>query len=392
MTKQGLLALILGILIIGAGAYFFLGTASPMDSKKETEILLYVDEGDVSYKLPGAVFVRATSSPVSIVTGTLVYTGIGKATVLFPNNSSVTLDTYTELAIAYEENKVSLLQTLGTTYHRVEKFLSGGTYEVETPGTLAAVRGTRFAVKYDKKKKMTKVAVTESEVEVSKLKTATGTTTREILESTLLPQGKTVHVEERATSTTSFTVLDTKNDKEMSDWVEYNRTRDEAQDSMKGEGKEPELIREEIKQLLETRPKTEETTQTKETTNKTADAKEEPESKPEAVRTEEKPAVPVTRTPAVKLDEEIFFDKFSAMFLNYFYLDEKDTPCGMEASPSERVDIVTSYAKDSGYPFQSTTLLSFAQEIESYCKAKKPEVKTRLQGRFDTEYPYQENI
>ena len=80
------------------------------------------------------------------------------------------------------------------------------------------------------------------------------------------------------------------------------------------------------------------------------------------------------------------------MFVDYFYLDDEDTPCKSSLSANARVEAVTSFASDSGYPFSSRTLASFATEVEGYCKDKNSTAKARLQTRFDQEFPYQENI
>lgn len=396
MTKSGIIALLFGFLLISLGVYLFIRNTDTLGVAQDKEnILLYVEEGDVSYKLPGSVFVRATSSPVAIVTGTLVYTGIGQATILFPNNSSVVLDTYTELAVNYSEQKVTLFQTLGTTYHRVESLVTGNSYEVETPGTLAAVRGTKFAVKYDKKKKITKVAVTESKVEVSSFKQETGTSTRIVLQTSMLEEGKTAKVEHATTSPSGFTIVATTEDKEMNDWVEENKVRDNAEQDIKEQDKAPDTIRHELKQLIEQGVKEETSSERptavqKEETAPTTEANRE-ETAQQPVTTDVR--LPQEQAPVIrKLSEEGFFDKFSAMFMDYFYVDEKDTPCGFTLTPSARVRVVTTFATESGYPFQSATLLSFAQEIDTYCKEKTPALKTKLQGRFDVEFPYQENI
>ncbi len=381
------------------GGYRYTHAKKTVSVKNNDPILLYVDKGDVSYKLPGETsFIKATTSPREIETGTYVYTGVGEATILFPNNSSVALDTYTELLVKYEEQHVSLFQTLGTTYHRVEALVTGTTYEVETPGTLAAVRGTKFAVKYDKKKKETKVSVTEHTVRVSRFtETSTSTQERRELETKDISEGTTVqvHTSSTATSTSAFTTIQTKEDTEMNSWVEKNNIRDIEERRIK------ETVKDKVEQrallktiLLETKVEqkdSQEEPDTKEIIQKQITPKEEIKSVLQE-NTTVKPQVATTTKPVVKLDEEVFFDKFTTMFVNYFYLDEKDTPCSFSVGADERVKLVTSFATQSGYPFTSTTLLSFAQEVDRYCKSKDPSLKVKLQSRFDAEFPFQESI
>ncbi|MEN9337911.1 MAG: FecR protein, partial [Candidatus Parcubacteria bacterium] len=367
-------------------------------------ILLYVDEGDVSYKLPGETsFIKATTSPREIETGTYVYTGVGEATVLFPNNSSVALDTYTELLVKYDEQHVSLFQTLGTTYHRVEALVTGATYEVETPGTLAAVRGTKFAVKYDKKKKETKVSVTEHTVRVSRFdETSTSTQERTELETKDIQEGTTVqvHASTTATSTSAFTTVQTKEDEEMNSWVEKNTIRDAEERQIKETISNKEQIREALKDILIQREDARDVL-IQDINKEDIPSREIPKEQVVPVREVKKtvddtsitkPQVSTTTKPVVKLDEEVFFDKFTTMFVNYLYLDEKDTPCSLSLGADERVKFLTSFATQSGYPFTSTTLLSFAQEVDRYCKAKDPNLKAKLQSRFDAEFPFQESL
>lgn len=431
MSKQTLSIIIVGLILIGAGLYFALVNkkVQPLTSIEDTSVLLYVEDGDVSYKTEGMdTFQKATTSPTLISNNTLVYTGLGRASVLFPNNSSVSLDQYTELKVTYADKKVTLFQTLGVTYHRVEALVTGATYEVETPGTVASVRGTKFAVKYDNKTKETKVAVTESKVQVSAFTPlGTASSTKEIKGTFLLEEGKTARMKEvRQATQEAIDVVETEQDAEMKVWVEVNKKRDSVIDTLRAEIKDKQEARVELKSMLrgekewnEERYKKEnrEENSIKENTEPTkpkeedkASVKETPEERKESARTEqakeEKKQTEVkeetkkestaegsgsART-VVKMNEEAFFDRFNTMFINYFYIDEEDSTCKVTLTPSQRVSSVTSFAKESGYPFSSSNLLDFAQAISTYCDRKDANVKVKLQGRFDVEFPYKENI
>jgi len=394
MSKTSLSLFALGTIALVLVGYFSLhkGKTSPLTSE-EASILLYVEKGDVSYKNADmASFAKVTSSPIAIANNTQVYTGLGTATILFPNNSSVALDQYTELTVTYTENKVSLLQTLGTTYHRVETLITGASYEVETPGTLAAVRGTKFAVKYDKQTKVTKVAVTEHKVDVSKWKTGSGTTTKEILEKITLEEGKTARVRPSvvATTTSSFDVVQTEADTDMKVWVEENKNRDLIINEIKSdETTSKEEVREEIKKVI-TENKTETERSTEESKEEVKTEERKVETKPTPVETRSESTKPIVVVK--KLDEEVFFDKFNNMFTLYFYLDENDSTCSLRITPEERARVVTAFGAESGYPFTSKTLAGFAVAIQNYCDKKDPSVKATLQARFDAEYPFQEDI
>jgi hypothetical protein len=409
--KYSLIA-VAAVLLLGGGVWLFLGNHGTEQLKKEDSgILLYVESGDVSYRnTEQGAFMKATSSPIAIANDSFVYTGKGKATILFPNNSNVSLDEYTELRVHYDSQKTTIFQTLGTTYHRVEALVTGATYEVETPGTVASVRGTRFAVKFDKTTKVTKVAVTEHKVLVSKFEdvTANGTTTRKTLASAEVSEGSTAKVEVK-TSTSSIDIVSTDKEADMKTWVEENKTRDEVQMKIKEENPVSGDARSELKAVLENRN---ENVDTGKKENPPASDTSAPETKkdepkpatkeiapsPTPVKTEPadsgietKPATSPVVTPLIKkLDYETFFDKFNDLFFTYFYLDDADAPCTKNVSGSARVAAVTTYATENGYPFTSKTLLDFSQAIDAYCAKKDPSVKARLQARFDVEYPFQD--
>lgn len=436
MSKQvliGVIALCAIVVVVGYG--MFSKEALQSLTGKDASILLYVTAGDVSYKNDdGSAFQKATTSPVAISEHALVYTGKGEATILFPNNSTVTLDEYTELAVNYSPEHMSFLQTLGTTYHRVEALISGSTYEVETPGTVASVRGTKFAVKFDKNTKTTKVAVTEHVVEVAKVeeKMENGTTTRLILESKQLTEGNTANISATTTGP-AIQVGETSFDADMNAWVEENKVRDAFELELKESNVPPEKIREEIMNLLERAGSNEgstkdteaeskgdvqretstdadttsqvsrtETKKTDTPTNTTMKPTQgtKSETKTESKKSEESrtntgtslETQTATTVAVKKVPYERFFDTFNALYFDYFYLDENDLACQKKVTPNERVRVVTSYATESSYPFSSKTLAGFADAVGEYCGTKDASVKARLQGRFDEEFPYQENI
>ncbi len=134
-------------------------------------IYLYREYGEVSYKNKTAdTFTVVTNAKITIANYATVKTGDGRGYVIFPDNSSITLSSSTEIEISYEPSRVSIMHLLGSTYHRVTALATGNKYEVRTPNTLAAIRGTKLAVTYNPKIKKTYVAVTESTVEVTPTK------------------------------------------------------------------------------------------------------------------------------------------------------------------------------------------------------------------------------
>ncbi|MEZ0208975.1 MAG: hypothetical protein ACAH17_02250, partial [Candidatus Paceibacterota bacterium] len=251
-----------------------------------------------------------------------------------------------------------------------------------------AVRGTKFAVKYDNKTKLTKVAVTEHKVFVAHTKEGQGTTTKDILENTTVNEGDTASLK---SGDKPIDIKKTETDTDMKLWIEANKGKDALEVNLKDENKSKEEIRTEVIKSFTDEKKDTTRVETKETTTDTPKKTETPETKKDpVVETKPKPVVP----PLDKriTSEEVFFDTFNAKFFDYLYLDDNDTPCTSRLSATEKVKELSTYATESGYPFSSVTLVDFAQSVDAYCKNKDASVKLKLQARFDVEFPYQENI
>ncbi|MCF7843383.1 FecR family protein [Candidatus Gracilibacteria bacterium] len=389
----------------------------------EESILLYPESGEVLFKYtPNDEFMKATNSPTVIANQSIVRTNIGKASVLLPDNSSISLSDNTEITVNYTKESISVYQTLGETYHRVEALVSGKTYQVQTAGTLAAVRGTKFAVKYDNKNKKTKIAVTENKVEVSTISKTEGTTVPPSEESMMLEEGKTVSVVEVVKIApqrfSSMKVMDTVNDAEMRVFVSEQKNVDIKLEKIKKETPNRNEMRKEMKRVIfkdrgEVKSDKEEASVNEPpVVNKTVEIKPTTVIKPSVEETTivEREVIPTpTPTPptitdttsnntvstivtepsvVTKVGEEEFFNAFEPLFIKHFYVDDIDTPCTTKVTPEESVRIVTSYAQSKGYPFTKTTLLSFAQAIDAYCARKDPDTKVKLQSRFNVEYPF----
>ena len=380
--------------------------------KTEKLILLYPLSGDVSFKIKeDGIFEKATTSPTIIPNQSIVHTDNGKASVLLPDNSSISLDNNTEITVNFSEKNTSIYQSFGATYHRVEKLLSGSSYQVQTAGTLASVRGTKFAVRYDRISKKTKVAVTENKVEVSTVSKTIGGTpkTEEVI---ILGTGKTVIVETDVKISpeqpSRMSMADTVNDTEMRNWVDEQKKDDDILDNLKKETSQEKDFRTELKRVLFNDTESETPQNIEKTTATDSIIKEEvkevtPEKKEEVIKTDTTKTDTIIKTtditatpkPVVstvivnKMSGEEFFNLFEPLFMKYFYIDDTDDViCSVNAKGAERVRIVTSFAESKGYPFEKPSLLSFAQAIDEYCVKKDNVVKARLQARFDDEYPF----
>jgi hypothetical protein len=411
MTKN-VLGVSFGVLILLAIGFYVLGlekeakVVSQTPKENGVQILLFRETGEITYKLPSAVsFVTLSADSIVIPNLTIIKTTSGKGSVLLPDNSMISIASNTELSINYTENAVSIFQSLGSTYHRVESLVTGKTYQVQTPGTLAAVRGTKFAVTYDKKKSLTKVAVTESKVAVSRIPKGfdSATTTPPVLEEMLVKEGDMAQVIEVAQAVSGSTtpskggisLIKNEKDPEMDTWIKENKTIDPMLDKLKVEIKDKENLREEIKQMIkEEVVKQEEKTITPK--ERTEEVKK--ETTTDTVKPSDTTAKPTTQTvtaPVRKLSEEQFFDEFNTIFINAFYVDERNTPCLNSDSPETRVNKLATFVANSGYTLPSgakESLLVFAKEIKSYCENKDDKVRTLLQGRFDQEFPFQEDL
>ncbi|MDQ5962578.1 MAG: hypothetical protein QG653_385 [Patescibacteria group bacterium] len=176
--KQSVIIVITLIILI-VGAFFVWRNSEPKDaiqtSQKEQkeQIVLYKESGFVAWKGESVVdYINVEVDEIILPNNVYVRTAEdGRGYVILPDNSVISLDRNTEIFISYNSKKVSIKQLLGSTYHRVESLVSGKEYEVRTPGTLAAVRGTKFGVSYDKKRRKTNISVTENKVDVVPIET-----------------------------------------------------------------------------------------------------------------------------------------------------------------------------------------------------------------------------
>ncbi len=105
----------------------------------------------------------AASAGQELKEGDLVRTMAGKASVVFFDSSVLRLDENTEVSIKkISKDSVELKQAAGQTWSRILKVSGIREYKIETPNTVATVRGTGFAVKVEDGD--TKIVVKEGKV------------------------------------------------------------------------------------------------------------------------------------------------------------------------------------------------------------------------------------
>lgn len=91
----------------------------------------------------------------------------GITTLTLYESIIIELEPNTEIEIKeLAKEKVSVRQEKGSTWHKFTSVAGIKDYEVETPTTVATVRGTEFGVKYNQKTKETSVLVSEGKVNV----------------------------------------------------------------------------------------------------------------------------------------------------------------------------------------------------------------------------------
>ena len=412
------------IAIFFAGKYIVESNKRSLTKLPEvgSHIYLVTQSGDVYFKTPdSAQFIKSTSSPTAIANQTIIRTENGYASILLPSGSVISLATSTEVAVNYNASSTSIFQSIGQTYHRVHKLLIGETYNVQTPGTLAAVRGTKFAVYYNQSKKETKISVTESKVAVSKIKKEfdiRATSSQDLgigAETILIEEGKTAKialVPDRGRPSIEVINITEESERDFLEWIEKNRKEDpvfeeRVNDESSEQTKERRLI-EFLNEGIEEIDRTEANSSSEETIRKTPirenteERADEPaetsieaptESIPEErVETEiiRQETVPITTSVIRTLSEEEFFDKFIRLYEDNFYVDENDKACLVSRTGDERYRLVSEFASNNKRPISSVTLPEFAKKVEEYCKSgSDPQIKAGLQKRFDDEFPFQ---
>jgi len=128
--------------------------------------LLSVLNNNVQIKeLSDTQFRDAANQKIPISKGTHVKTSLtGRAIIEFPNQTTTVVDKNSEFAVTeIGENKTAISLALGGLWAKVQKvFGKGEYYQVETPNSVATVRGTSFGLVYANN--ITTILVAQSQV------------------------------------------------------------------------------------------------------------------------------------------------------------------------------------------------------------------------------------
>lgn len=409
------------LLVVIFGFYFYFNKDTKSDSyvspKSSKGIILYKEKGDVYIKNKGEEVVTPVGvNSLEIKNQSEIITGSSsRASVLLPDNSMISLSENTSITINYGEYGTSVFQSLGQTYHRVQKLVTGKSYEVQTPSTLAAVRGTKFAILYDGATKKTKIAVTENLVAVSRIKKIAGVSTTTLESPVLVGEGNAANVNEYKAGETKkesqVEIVSISDSPEVSSWVNENKTVDVKFDEFKNdlEKGDVETFREKVDQILDNNDTKKDIAEKKVEefkkdevidTKKTEDLKKEEVKTDTEKRIEEetKPKEEVKKPEVVKpvttgnikkyASEEDFLTAFDDLLIKYFYIDDEEEVCEITLSPEGKTRESLGLAEANGKTFNTTNILNLATKIKNYC-ALGSDAKDRaiLQSEFEAVMP-----
>ncbi len=136
MKKWVIGAIVILAILIGTG-YFLLAPPSVAAA------ILYVESGDVQVNT-GKGWHPATDE-MELKQGNQIKTGEGEATVILQEGEVVHLQPNTEIKLdSISGESIKLSQTVGETWNKVTKISGVSEFTIETPSTVATVRGTEF--------------------------------------------------------------------------------------------------------------------------------------------------------------------------------------------------------------------------------------------------------
>jgi len=133
-----IISLVIILIVIGAAFFMFV-------PEKAAAALLYIEEGTVEINTGKGW--TAASDEMKLKENTEVRTGEGKATIVLHDSEILRLEPNTHIKLNdLDQENIQIKQESGSTWNKVMKMTGTKGYEVETPNTVATVRGTEFAV------------------------------------------------------------------------------------------------------------------------------------------------------------------------------------------------------------------------------------------------------
>jgi len=142
MKKRNLIILIVILLLIGGISL----AAANLYRSATTPAILYIDSGEVEVDLGSGW--ETAENEISLAREDKVRTLEGEATIVFYESEVLSLEPHTEVSIeTLLDDNIQLHQETGETWSRVSKLTGTRDYEIETPTTVATIRGTAFNLK-----------------------------------------------------------------------------------------------------------------------------------------------------------------------------------------------------------------------------------------------------
>lgn len=203
------------------------GTAALVLAQSDPTFTLYKESGHIFYKPETAKdYTELKNSQVDLKNHTYIKTQNGYAHVMLPDKSVMSISENAEVQVNTDTKNTLIKQFFGETWHRVMKLTGGRSYQVETPSTVATVRGTKFDVTVDKSGNST-VSVSESKVEVGQIVTENGK--KELKDVHLLLTGDEAAIP-RSTSE-KLQIQKTSEDTKQTNWYKRNQEIDKVFDT-----------------------------------------------------------------------------------------------------------------------------------------------------------------
>lgn len=149
--KKLIIIAVIALLLVGTG-YFLLAPASA------TAAVLYVERGQVEVNSGNGW--QTGTDEMELNKGSQVKTGDGEATVVLLEGEVVHLEPNSEIRLdQISGKKIHITQLAGETWNKVTKISGISEFTIETPTTVATVRGTEFTLNSEE------LDVTEGEVD-----------------------------------------------------------------------------------------------------------------------------------------------------------------------------------------------------------------------------------
>ncbi len=146
------LSLIMSVLVIICIIVFAWIALNPEVAADELKAQLVIESGEVQYKSTGGTWTTAENG-MDLFESDTVKTGDNtSASIILFKSSIIRLDNNTEVTISKlieeDETSVEIEQNSGRTWNTISKISGIDNYEVQTPTTVASVRGTSFGFYY----------------------------------------------------------------------------------------------------------------------------------------------------------------------------------------------------------------------------------------------------